>query len=465
MFEEFITRIIFIILVINDKVINKNTLKIPFVIKHLPNLVAGKIKIFSAFSFLLFFLVFSFSIKAQEILSSDQLFKNARTAAFDEDDYPKAISITKQALEISPDYSDIRIFLGRLYTWTDEVGLARQEFEQVIQKNPGYEDAHLAYGYLEYWNDQPEKALIIIEPGIEKNPESEGLLMLKAKILNNLGKFTEANETLVTLLKYKPNLSEARAFSQKIKELSSKNQIGVDYDFVYFDERFSEPWHLASVSYGRRTSLGSITGRLNYANRFTRNGIQFEVDAYPRISDTFYAYLSGGISENGGVFPRYRAGFSLFANLPKSFEADAGFRFLGFSESTWIYTASIGKYYSNYWFNLRTYFTPSNSSLSKSVSLTVRYYLAGADDFLSLRLGTGLSPDRLENYYIYNNDDEIVGSLDQQNLKSSNISLGYRKSIKKSNIFSIDLGLENQEYALGKKGYQFTVGTGFIKRF
>ncbi len=402
---------------------------------------------------------------AQDTLSSDELFINARTAAFDEDDYPKAIRITKQALEKSPDYADIRIFLGRLYTWTDEVELARKEFERVITKSPGYEDAHLAYGYLEYWNDNPEKALEIIEPGIQRNQDSKGLMMLKAKILNNLERFAEANNTLDDLLGFYPNYSEARAFSQTIKNLSSKNQIGVDYDFVYFDERFSDPWHLASMSYGRATAIGSVTGRFNYANRFTRNGIQFEVDAYPRISNTFYTYVSAGISENGGIFPRYRAGFSLYANLPKSFEADAGFRFLSFSKSTWIYTAAIGKYYSNYWFNLRTYLTPSNNSLSKSVSLTVRYYLAGADDFLSFKIGTGLSPDRPENYILFNDEDEIIGTIKQEDLKSSNISLGYRKSIKKTTILSIDLGAENQEYKLGERGYQFTVGAGFTKRF
>lgn len=434
-------------------------------IKPLPNLSLGHFS-FNKLAILTILLVLGSTYSySQEKVSSDQLFKNARKAAFDEDDYPKAIKITKQALEISPDYSDIRIFLGRLYTWTDEVELARQEFETVIQKNPGYEDAHLAYGYLEYWNDDPDKALLVIEPGIEKNPDSEGLLMLKAKILNNHGKFTEANETLETLLSYNPNFSEARAFSQKIKDLSSKNQIGVNYDFVYFDERFSDPWHLASVSYGRRTPIGSVTGRLNYANRFTTNGVQFEIDAYPRISNTFYTYVSGGISENGGIFPRYRAGFSLYANLPKSFEADAGFRFLSFSKSTWIYTASVGKYYSNYWFNLRTYLTPSNNSLSKSVSFTVRYYLAGADDYLSFGIGTGLSPDRPENYYLYNNDNEVIGSTAQQNLKSSNISLGYRKSFQQSNILSLKVGVENQEYKLDQKGYQISVGAGFTKRF
>lgn len=404
------------------------------------------------------------NLSAQENLSSDELFINARTAAFEEEDYPKAIRLTQQALEISPDYADIRIFLGRLYTWTDEVAMARKEFDKVLLTDSGYEDAHLAYGYLEYWNDNSEKALEVIAPGVEKNPESKALLMLKAEILNDLERYAEANKTLEALLAFHPNNSEARAFSQKIKDLSSKNQIGVSYDFVRFDKRFDDPWHLASMSYGRQTSIGTITGRLNYANRFTNNGVQFEVDAYPTISETFYAYVSGGISENGGIFPRYRAGFSLYANLPKAFEVDAGFRFLSFNSTTWIYTASIGKYYSNYWFNLRTYLTPSNNSLSKSISLNVRYYLAGADDYLSFGIGSGLSPDRPENNILFNENNSTENS-NPYNLKSNNVFVGYRKSIKETNVFSVELGIENQEYAQDSKGYQFSIGVGYNKRF
>jgi tetratricopeptide (TPR) repeat protein len=102
------------------------------VIKPLPNLSTVNYNYYLLFSFLVLFISFSTSVKAQEKLSSDELFQNARTAAFDEDDYPKAIRITKQALEISPDYADIRIFLGRLYTWTDEVELAKTDSKLIF---------------------------------------------------------------------------------------------------------------------------------------------------------------------------------------------------------------------------------------------------------------------------------------------------------------------------------------------
>lgn len=409
--------------------------------------------------FFLFIILFSvIQAHAQDEPTTDELFTQARNAAFEEDNYPKAIELTKKALEKSPGYADVRIFLGRLYTWTDKTDSARVEFERVLRENPGHEDGSLAYGSLEYWNDNSEKALKIVNKGLEAHPDSEDLLLLKGKILKDLRRYEEANNTINKLLKINPKLDEARALVESIKNVSSKNQIGLDYEFTYFDKRFDDPWHLVSLDYSRSTKIGSIIGRINYANRFNSNGTQFVVDAYPGISDTFYAYVSGGIATSGSVFPDYRAGFSLYANLPSSFEGELGFRMLSFGDPTWIYTASVGKYISNFWLNARTYLTPSNENISQSYSLNVRYYLAGADDYLSFGIGTGISPDNESNNILYNNGDTYK-------LKSNNISLGYRLSVKTTNVFFITTSLENQEYAQGSKGNQFSIGAGYFKRF
>ena len=397
-------------------------------------------------------------VSAQDKLSSDELFVKARKLAFDDKNYVEAIALTKLALKQSPDYADIRIFLGRLYTWTDKIDSARVEFKQVLEKNQGYEDVYLAYGSLEYWNNDSEKALSLVSEGIIYNERSEDLLLLKAKILNNLRRYEEANKTINELLKLNPGLTEARALSSQTREFVSKNKIGVSYDYLYFDKQFDDPWHLGSIDYTRQTGIGSLTARVNIANRFKTNGTQFELDFYPRISDVFYAYVSAGYSGDVGVFPEYRTGFSLYANLPSAFEAEAGFRILSFGEKTWIYTASVGKYYKSFWFNLRSFLTPSNSSVSQSVALNVRYYFGGADDYLSFGTGTGLSPDNPRNNLLYNNGNAYK-------LKSNNVSIGYRKTIKTSNIISLKASLENQEYLKDTNGNQLELGIGFMKRF
>jgi YaiO family outer membrane protein len=404
---------------------------------------------------LLFILLFcTVAVKAQ---SADDLFAQARKAAFDESNYPKAIALSKTALQGSPDYADIRVFLGRLYTWSKKPDSARLAFNEVISKQPTYEDAYVGLGNLEYWNDNSEKALNVVNNGLKNVPASEPLKLLKAKLLNDLKRWQEADEVVSEVLKNNPTLTEARSLASRIKENSAKNKVSLSYDYIYFDKQFDDPWHLVSVDYGRQTKYGSIIGRVNYANRFNTNGYQFELDMYPRISNTFYAYVSGGVSNTVGVFPKYRAGFSLYANLPLSFEAEAGFRFLHFSDNTWIYTASVSKYYKSFWFNFRTYLTPSNNAVSQSYSLTTRYYFGGVDDYFSLALGTGLSPD--------DNQNNVLLNSTTYRLKSNNISLGYRKSIKTFNVLMLKVGYDNQEYLKDIKGNQLDFGIGYLRRF
>ena len=406
----------------------------------------------------IFIFTISSSAYAQDNLGTDELYTKARNTAFEDDNYPEAIRLTKMALAKSPDYLEVSVFLGRLYTFTDSLQQARTVFNEVLQKEAGHQEASLAYGNLEYWNDNSPRALEIVNDGIAIHPKAENLLLLKAKILKDLEEYTAASETINKLLKINPKLTAARELNQTIQVMSAKNTISASYDYVYFDKRFDDAWHLGSISYGRQTKLGSVTARFNYANRFKTDGTQFEIDMYPRISDLFYTYVSGGISNKDGIFPHYRAGFSLYANLPAAFEADAGFRMLAFDDQTWIYTIGVGKYYKNYWFNLRTYLTPSNSSVSQSYSLNIRYYLGGADDYISFKIGTGISPDD-------STDNVLYSSANTYKLKSHNVALGYSAIFNDTNVISVQLSLDNQEYAKSTRGNQISFGLGYSKRF
>ncbi len=409
------------------------------------------------FFLLLFVSTFLFKLSAQENFTSDEYFQQARTAAFDHKDYKSAIELCQKALIKSPDYADIRIFLGRVYTWSDKLDSARNCFEYVLAKEPENEDASSAYADLEYWNDNALKSLSICDKALKFHPQSNELLLKKAKALNDLRRYSEANDALSQILNTDPKNEAARSLAEKIKFLSFKNRFSVSYDLISFDKQFEDPWHIVSIDYGRTTSIGTVTGRLNYGNRFNTSAVQFEVDAYPRISKTFYAYVNAGISDTSGVFPNYRTGFSLYANLPKSFEAEAGFRLLYFGSPTWIYTGSVSKYVSNYWFNFRTYLTPATKSISHSYSLTTRYYYKGTDDFLALSIGTGISPDdRSNNVQLTNN---------LYKLKSNRITFDYRNSFNKFNTFLLTLAWTHQEYLPKVTGNQYLASISYLRKF
>lgn len=411
--------------------------------------------------FLLYTCVFVCSVlplmvHGQDALSSDGLLHMARTSAFHDHDYPRAIELCKKALEKSPEYADIRIFLGRIYTWRHFPDSARQEFHYVLGRNPGNEDASSGITDLEFWNDHSELALAYCEKGLFYHPGSRSLLLKKAKILNDLTRYKEAAAITDTLLQRDPLNAEVRVLALQTRSKAAKNQIGVYYDYVYFDREFNDPWHLLSMDYKRQTRLGSVIGRVNYANRFNSNGLQIEADAYPRISRIFYSYLNAGYSHDVGIFPKYRAGFSLYANLPLSFEAEGGFRYLYFSSNTWIYTMSAGKYYKNYWFNIRTYLTPGNSNLSQSYTFTTRYYYGGSDDYVAMGLGTGISPDDGSNNVQLNTN---------YNLISDKVFAVYNHAIKRLNVIFASVTLINQEYLPKTRGNQVDFGIGYQKRF
>lgn len=387
---------------------------------------------------------------------TEVLFQEARKAAFDHKDHEKAIRLMKRVLAKNPDVIDYNIFLGRLYTWSKKVDSARIIFKHVLEITPEHEDAALAYGNLEYWNSNPTAALEIIESGLQASPTSSSLLLLKARVLNSLNRTPEASLVLTRLLKVDPKNSEARALANTLKENSSLNKINFSYDYIYFDEQFEDPWQIASFGYARQTKLGAVGVNLNYANRFDNNGFQAELEAYPKISRTFYGYVSGAYSANKGVFPKYRGGFSLFANLPAALEAEAGVRFIHFSQTNTIYTLALGKYYKNYWLNIRTYLTPSKNNIAQSYTMNFRYYYGGADDYLSLSAGTGISPDDTQN-------NVLLASSYQ--LKSTNLSAAYRHAINFKNVFSIGLTWFNQEYKQKEWGNQYNINLTYQFRF
>lgn len=392
---------------------------------------------------------------SQETLTADELFSKARIVAFEEKDYTKSIALAKEALDKSPDYTDISIFLGRLYTWNDDVNSARALFEDLEKQMIADEDFFIAYGSLEFWNDNEQEALRIVEKGLQHHPKSEDLWLLKAKI-HSSNNPTKAEEALLYVLELNPKNTEARAMYSRIRELNSKNALSVLYNLTHFDKQFDEDWHIVGLSYKRVTKYGSVILRGNYAKKFGADGKQIELEAYPRISKTFYLYVGAGYSEDVGIFPKYRTGISLFANLPKSFEGELGYRQLYFSDNIWMYTASVGKYYKNYWFNVRTYLTPDHKNISHSYTGTVRYYTKGANDYFGIQVGSGISPEESTNNLLANENFK---------LKTFKAGCEYTFSVQKLNIFTLTFLYSNQEYRINQKGNQFDFSIGYTRNF
>ncbi|MFV0143822.1 tetratricopeptide repeat protein [Empedobacter falsenii] len=150
---------------------------------------------------LTFLPLFSYS---QETKSSDDFFLEARHKAFEEKDYTAAKKLALQALAQSPEYTDIAVFLGRIYTWNDETDEARKVFQNIEKTMDPSTDFYLAYTSLEYWNENYTEAISIIDRDLIKYPKHEELLLLKAKIQNSGDLYSDASETIKELIAINP---------------------------------------------------------------------------------------------------------------------------------------------------------------------------------------------------------------------------------------------------------------------
>ncbi len=127
-------------------------------------------------------ILMNISLLAQTQLTSDELFVKAKDAAFNQKNRKLARQFCKQALAKSPDYSDISIFLGRLYTWDGIYDSARVIVKKVVRKNPTNSDAISAAIDLEYWSGNSNVALIFCNYGLSKFPSSTEFLLKKARV-------------------------------------------------------------------------------------------------------------------------------------------------------------------------------------------------------------------------------------------------------------------------------------------
>jgi YaiO family outer membrane protein len=211
--------------------------------------------------------------------------------------------------------------------------------------------------------------------------------------------------------------------------------VSISSEYEEFDEN-TDPWTFTYAEYGHRfAGFGSVILRVDQADRFQRDGAQYEIDAYPSLGKGLYAYLNFGAS-GSSLFPQFRYGAQIYKSLPHSYEVSLGARYLDFeSSNVTIWTGSIGKYKGNYFIWLTPYVVNGDGGTSASGVLQLRRYYGDGDTYWSLRGGYGSAPD--------------VDTLLQitTHLDNWSVSAGRRWALAKNTFLDADLGYRDREYS------------------
>lgn len=370
---------------------------------------------------------------------SAQTFEQAKDYAFN-GERAKARAVCRAILARDFD-SDVATLMGRTFAWDGKYDSARVVLQQVLDRNANNSEALSAMADVAYWSDNYPEAIAYCDRILEKNPGNETVQLQKAKILQSADSNEDAAQLLEKLLEKNPSNDEALRLLDKVRLELIKNKLTINYTYDYFSNTAynKDPWHLVYLQYARKTALGTVIGRVNYANRFGKDALQLEADAYPKISENDYLYVNYGYS-NFSIFPRQRVGLEWNRSFAHAFEGSLGGRILHFdgSKRVIIYTGSIGKYAGNYWFSLRPFVTPGDDGTSVSAYLTTRRYFSDPENYIGLRVGAGTSPD--ERRLLLFDDSQSA------RLKSLSARVDYNHIFNGRWIFNAAVGFANEEY-------------------
>lgn len=389
----------------------------------------------------------------------DEGFKQAREMAFDKK-RAEAQVLLISILEKYPTYLDVRSFLASTYAWDGEYKKARKQYEMILKEDPKRRRDWVAAINNEFWGDSPYHAGELVDKALVHFENDEEFRLFEAVVQEKTQHRKEALRIVEKVLEENPENENAIKYKEKLTFLLSYNSIGIRTAVNIYARNERDMMEYYTINYGRDTKYGSLIAKVNVDRRFGDTGVQYELDLYPRIANGLYAYVSGGYS-NTSLFPQWRYGFELYKNLPKSFEVSLGFRGLEYTDTTIIYTGSVGWYTGNAYWSFRTYLTPGGAGTSKSGTLTYRKYRADADNYFGVGVGIGFSPE----FDPYPIDETNAPTFD---LKSQKIDVNYFFSTKdKKHFFGTGVGVSHEEKINDRGNYflVFFAGVSYDVRF
>ena len=347
-----------------------------------------------------------------------------------------------------PDYNDVRNLLASTYSWDGEYDKARGHFNKITSRDKTNKETWVAAIKNEIYAKEYYIALGLANKALSYNEADGQLLKLRDEILKNIPGSAES-QLEIPAANLKTFFEEDKVF---------KNRLAISNAYEIFDIAY-DPMIYSSLEYKRETKLGSIIPRVNFSNRFETNGIQYELDTYPKFSKNFYAYTNYAFS-NSSIYPNHRAGLEFYANLPKSLEVSAGLRYLDFKDTKAnIITGSVGLYRGNYYFSLRPYLTSGDDNpLGVSGTILGRKYLKDGDNYLGLLAGYGFTPDLNQ---LRDGDELLAETL--LYLESMHLRMEYQFSGKQQpQLYRAHLGIARQELAFDSGNFYWSLSAGFV---
>lgn len=341
--------------------------------------------------FLLIIVVLLTSTLALAQTTADSLYVSAKTAA-QSGKYETAIEQLEQLLQLRPGDYDGSVLLARVRYWKGDYTAAINLVEPALKRVTSDTETQLLYLNILLAMNEPERMLEVLGKLTVAMQQMSDFEFCRIRALQLAGKNEAALLALNSFLVKNPENQQARQLEPVLNRLVANQAILIDAEMSRFNVPLDN-WYSIALGYENRLKPGPLQMRVHMANRFQLTAVQFETDFYPRLNEKTTAYFGFGFSNNT-LFPGFRLGAEVYRTLPKAWEISAGLRYLSFKNNPLTtYTLAVTKYVGSYYFSLRPFIIPFQTSVYLTSSFSARRYFSDSRHYIGLSTAIGNSPD------------------------------------------------------------------------
>lgn len=306
-----------------------------------------------------------------------------------------------------------------------------------------------------------KQSLDLLDQELQKDPKNITLLYKKAAIYADMEKYKESQAVLDQIIQLHPTDKQAIKLKDIIvdkRKDEPHNEIGFDQDEAYVSDLQSY-WQYSSLHYYRLTDKGNFGGRVNYAKRYGTTGIQYQLEAYPKLTSNSFATLTFAYANTTQIlYPNLQYQVEGYIDVANGFEfslGQGGKKYITFSnQNIWNYTGSIGKYFGNNFMWYRPSYSTPKATLFNEIGL-IHYFSDDAKKYLSVKVSAGRLPDIGD-----------VPPLDQMIVISQQgINIAGQLPLKKTLFLRLGAGYNRQDFPTGLIRRITDVSVGFVWQF
>ena len=255
-------------------------------------------------------LLLNFPIYSQTITDPEIEYSRIRSLAYD-GKLLEAETAAVELLDSFPAYGDAWILLARIYGWQQKYDPAIIILDSLIKNEPDNSDALEARIDLALWSGDNSLAVEMADSILASDSTNSIILEKRNRALAA----QEANDTSgITLVQTEDSLEYVTPGKIKTNDLehTGKTDLRAGYYFDTFTKPYNRFWQVFQAGASRLFPFGRVLAGVNVGNLHADTDpvtrateLQFEAEAYPKISQSDYAWLAYAYSP-GNYFPNHR---------------------------------------------------------------------------------------------------------------------------------------------------------------